>query len=251
MNVGTPKQLFEANGFIGPETLFDQSTMTNIAEQISEFISQNKLSQDWYSAVKPQNIDEQPVETIYDAHWSVEEIKKLCTNNDLIAKLSELMSTELVIWRTTFWIKEPGARRVEWHQDTYKEEQLGSFPNINAWIALDEAPENNCLWFADSTHREIIDLDQFKQPNYVEQLMSGTKLPFPPVDPETTISKMPLQPGQCVIFDGRTLHGSPPNLSDKRRAGLVIRFIPKDYVLQGYNGKLMDSQGNEVKNKAV
>jgi ectoine hydroxylase-related dioxygenase (phytanoyl-CoA dioxygenase family) len=46
------------------------------------------------------------------------------------------------------------------------------------------------------------------------------------------IRQVPLRAGECVMFDGRVLHGSPPNRTTKRRAGLVVRFVPHDLELR-------------------
>lgn len=234
------KARFEREGFIGPVTLLGRSEMNAFSESLAGFITEGKQAQEWYSSVACSDADNQvPVETLYDSHWQLDAVRKLCTRQGLISLLENLMGTELSIWRTTFWIKEPGARRVEWHQDTYKEERLGSFPNINAWVALDDAPEDNCLRFCNGTHKSIIDLSVFKDEDYVSYLKGSELLPPPPLGREVAITEVPLTAGQCVIFDGRTLHGSPPNKTTVRRAGIVIRFIPTGYELNGFSGKVM------------
>ena len=40
------------------------------------------------------------------------------------------------------------------------------------------------------------------------------------------IVSVPLEPGQMVIFDVFTAHGASPNLSNQRRAGFAIRYMP-------------------------
>ena len=35
----------------------------------------------------------------------------------------------------------------------------------------------------------------------------------------------PLEPGQMSLHHGLTVHGSEPNLSDRRRCGYVIRYV--------------------------
>ena len=84
--------------------------------------------------------------------------------------------------------------------------------------------------FVAGTHREIIALERFRDTEYVDRLKAGEELPDPPVCGE--VVPMPLKPGQCVLFDGRVLHGSPPNPRTQRRIGLVVRFIPRDLELQ-------------------
>jgi hypothetical protein len=220
---------FVATGVAGPLTLIPQPEMDRIAAALRPLIDERRAAEWFYSAVSPDDWTEKPVETIYDAHRDHPQVRRLAEHPALADWAAALLGEPAKIWRTTFWIKADGARRVEWHQDTYKDEGLGSFPNVNAWIALDAATPENCLCFVPGTHREIIALDRFSKAGYVAQLRRSEALPPPPIDGTALV--MPLKPGQCVFFDGKVLHGSPPNSSAARRAGLVVRFVPRDLEL--------------------
>lgn len=205
--------------------------MGRLRTRIAKLIDEKRAAERIYSAVTPEDGPDDPVETIYDAHLYDEEVRRLATHPTLVGLAEAMLGTKVSLWRTTFWIKSPGARRLEWHQDTYKSEGLGSFPNINAWVAIDETTEDNCVWLVSGTHASVIDLQTFKSPGYVENLRSSPRLPAPPVAAPQGIAKMILRSGECFLFDGRVLHGSQPNQSPGRRAGVVIRFIPRDLVL--------------------
>lgn len=227
------KQDFCKKGFAGPITLLPPEEILRLRHNLEGLIQSRRTAEKVYSTVIPVAGDGNPLETIYDAHLDNPDVRSLATHPLLSSLAADLLDADVVVWRTTFWIKSAGARRLEWHQDTYKEEGFGSFPNLNAWIALDETEENNCVWLVDGTHREIIDLDAFKSPEYVQSLRITDALPSPPGKAAKTITKMVLQPGQFFLFDGRTLHGSPPNKLTTRRAGIVIRFIPVGTRLPG------------------
>jgi hypothetical protein len=106
-----------------------------------------------------------------------------------------------------------------WHQDQ------GLWPIWNpaatsCWVAIDECtPENGCLEFLRGSHRGGI----------VEHVMpEGSFHPYIPedrIDPERVV-QVPMQPGDAVFFDGRVLHYSPPNRSDRRRLGMVAVYSP-------------------------
>ncbi len=217
-------------GFSKPVRIFSEIQMKCLNDRFEDYLNKNKRADSWYSAVNVVNGDNNPVETIYDAHSGGLNLSEIVENKDILDIAQCVLRGNVEIWRTTFWIKEPGARRVEWHQDTYKTEGFGSFPNINAWLAMDHARSDNCLRFVEKTHFNIIDLDVFKDDSYVEKLKCSPDLPPPPVIGD--VVTVELQPGECVFFDGRCLHGSPPNRSDVRRAGLVVRFIPEGYRLK-------------------
>lgn len=220
---------FAARGFTGPLTLMPELEMNRLVTELEPLIASERRPETYYSAVTPDTGRDEPVEAFYDAHRRNPLVRQLAMRTELAGWASAVLDGPVKVWRTTFWIKSPGARRIEWHQDTYKDEGLGSFPNANVWIALDEATMENCMRFVPGTHRDIIALDRFKSAGYLAQLREGEALPDPPV--EGRVTPMPLRPGQCVLFDGRVLHGSPPNLSAGRRVGLVVRFIPRDLQL--------------------
>lgn len=197
---------FESKGHFQPVTLFAEEEMAEMRGAMESLIEARKRAESSYSEVKAEGGDGDPIETIYDAHLTDPAVRRMATH-PLLARLArDLLGEPAKLWRSTFWIKSPGARRLEWHQDTYKSEGFGSFPNLNAWIAVDATNEDNAVQMASGTHRAIIDL---------------------------AVEKMVLRAGQCFVFDGRVLHGSPPNRSEGRRAGIVVRFIPGSLNLPG------------------
>lgn len=166
-------------------------------------------------------------------------MRRLATH-PLLAELGQVLLGEPVkVWRTTFWIKSVGAKRLEWHQDTYKAEGFGSFPNLNAWIAIDPTDESNAVRMASGTHRDLIALSEFKRPEYLAALQDSPDLP-PPLAAPLGVDSMVLKAGQAFVFDGRVLHGSPPNRTHGRRAGIVVRLIPKSLTLKGLTTPCLD-----------
>ncbi len=225
------KQRFERIGFAGPFTLCSVAHMAEVRERLALLIQERRAEESIYSAVKSNMGDGKALEAIYDAHHDDDTVLELATHPEIVTRARAILGDPLCVWRTTFWIKPPGGRRLEWHQDTYKSEGFGSFPNINAWIAVDDATDGNCVQLVEGSHKEIIDLSVFREPDYIRELQRHDGLPYPPASTDRKIVKMVLKPGQFFIFDGRILHGSPPNKTENRRAGLVVRFIPRDISL--------------------
>jgi ectoine hydroxylase len=223
---------FEKKGHFQPVTLFAEEEMAEMRGAMESLIEARKQAESSYSEVKAEGGDGDPIETIYDAHLTDPVVRRMATHPMLARLARELLGEPAKLWRSTFWIKSPGARRLEWHQDTYKSEGFGSFPNLNAWIAVDGTSEDNAVQMASGTHREIIDLAEFKRPDYVAAMRASPELP-PPVRATMGVEAMVLRAGQCFVFDGRVLHGSPPNRGEGRRAGIVVRFIPRSLELAG------------------
>lgn len=229
------REKFARDGFLGPITIMSPEEMALIRDYLRNDIDDLAHDETIASQVASLSHEGLPLKALYDRHQSDAIVSNLATHPEIVNRAKDVLSSDsLRLWRSTFWIKQPFARRLEWHQDTYKDEGLGSFPNINAWIAIDEATEENGVRLVAGTHRSILDRACFKTEEYVRSLQESFDLPSPPAtvkDPQ--ITTMALQPGQCFIFDGRVLHGSPSNDSPHRRAGFVTRFIPSDVELPG------------------
>jgi non-haem Fe2+, alpha-ketoglutarate-dependent halogenase len=230
---------FERKGHFQPVTLFTEEEMALMRAELEALIEARKRAESSYSEVRAEGGDGDPIETLYDAHLTDPVVRRLATHPLLGRLAKELLGGAAKVWRSTFWIKSSGARRLEWHQDTYKSEGFGSFPNLNAWIAIDPTTEENAVRMASGTHRSIIDLSEFRRPDYVAQMKASPELPEPIAAP-MGVERMVLRAGQAFVFDGRVLHGSPPNRAEGRRAGIVVRLIPRDLELKGLSTPCLD-----------
>jgi hypothetical protein len=110
------------------------------------------------------------------------------------------------------------------HQDwsVVDENQFHSF---NVWVTLNDIGEKDgALWIIPGSHR-------------INQKIRGCGILYPDYSylNEKLISKkvsIPLKAGEGILFFHSTLHGSPPNLSDKPRIVAVNSILPKDAPLR-------------------
>ena len=92
------------------------------------------------------------------------------------------------------------------------------------WLAIDDADEENgCLWVVPETHNgQIYDhvepAGEYNQNEFREVLEARDMEEVP----------VPLKSGSALFFDGRLLHRSGPNLSDRDRACYVIHNTTAD-----------------------
>ena len=134
---------FQRDGFLGPYTIAEPDEMDSIRSRLEADIENESRDETIASQVTPITDDGRPLRTLYDRHLTDPTVRRLATDPGIVERAKQLLSEELLLWRSTFWIKQPLARRLEWHQDTYKDEGFGSFPNVNAWIAIDVATAEN------------------------------------------------------------------------------------------------------------
>ena len=160
-----------------------------------------------------------PNSRLHCRHLDHEFLRELCRSPNLIAAASQLMGTDLQVWSTNFWLKEPGGTAVPWHQD------IDYWPlnpplNLTMWIAIDSVDEeNSCVQVIPGSHRRSYEHKS------VSGQMLGKEAQFDPAqEPDPVL--LQLKPGQAAIFNERLLHYSTPNSSQRRRLGFGVRIIP-------------------------
>jgi ectoine hydroxylase-related dioxygenase (phytanoyl-CoA dioxygenase family) len=126
------------------------------------------------------------------------------------------------LFASHYIVKPPGdGQPVLWHQDAAYW-PLDPMEVVTVWLAVDAStPENGCLRIVPGSHlqatgalRSVTDIDNV--------LSSQTTLA---VDENSAVDVV-LQPGDVEVHHPNVIHGSGPNLSTRRRAGLTIRYIP-------------------------
>ncbi|KAM3867090.1 putative alpha-ketoglutarate-dependent hypophosphite dioxygenase [Diretmus argenteus] len=112
---------------------------------------------------------------------------------------------------------------VAWHQDMrYWGIAGGSV--LSVWLALDDSlKENGALQVIPGSHCSGM-LPHHPATRLGNMLSVNQAIPDELVEPEKAVL-CPLFAGQMSIHDGFLVHASDPNTSQKRRCGLVIRYV--------------------------
>ena len=119
--------------------------------------------------------------------------------------------------------KPPGAAGATYHQDS-SEHGSDRVGELQFWLALAEVPpEMSAMRFVSRSHREGPLGSVFKddQGNLLEQYPNLTSVLelSPPFH---------YQPGDCTVHHGYTVHGGPPNSTDKSRWSYLFSYSPSD-----------------------
>ncbi len=142
----------------------------------------------------------------------------------ILDAVEDVIGPDILCWTTNFFIKEaksPGF--VSWHQDaTY----WGLEPDdvVTAWVALTKSDlASGCMKVIPGTQTaaQIPHVDTFHKDN----LLSRGQEVAVAVD-EAQAVDIVLQPGEISLHHIKLVHGSAPNLSDDRRIGFALRYIP-------------------------
>ncbi|KAM6976730.1 L-threonyl-[L-threonyl-carrier protein] 4-chlorinase [Aplochiton taeniatus] len=113
---------------------------------------------------------------------------------------------------------------VAWHQDM-KYWGIDGGPVLSIWLALDDSlPENGALQVIPGSHCSGL-LPHHLATRPGNMLTVNQEIPAELVQADKTVI-CPLLAGQMSIHDGLLVHASDPNTSQKRRCGLVARYVP-------------------------
>jgi non-heme Fe2+,alpha-ketoglutarate-dependent halogenase len=175
---------------------------------------------------------------VRDRHLDSRLVYDMCTHPAIVNCVEKLLSPNLLLWRSQFFVQEAGSGRLSaWHQDKdysglYKIPSTrapdgGIGRTVSAWLALEDATiENGCVQIVRGSHALGVIPDRPVQNRDQEMYNKGLELQLD-IDP-TDIVPMQTNQGSFFVFNEMTVHGSVPNLGTRRRVGLSIRFSPSE-----------------------
>ena len=155
----------------------------------------------------------------------------------ILDPVEDILGPDILCWASRFFIKDPGdGGFVSWHQDvTYW--GLDITENIvTAWLALTPATRaNGVMKVIPGSHHKLL---PHREGAGSKLTVRGQEVAVD-VD-ETQAVYMELAAGEMSLHHVLLFHASDVNVSDQRRIGLAIRYIPtrvkpleglaKDYV---------------------
>ena len=205
---------FRRDGYLFPVPMLSQDEVAAARADLARYEA-------WLGKPLPET--ERKWRTMPFAHlpW----FNKLVRDPRVLDVVEDLIGPDILVWTSTFWIKEPRSPHVAaWHQD-------------NAYFGLDPS-EEVCAWLAltdaDSTAGCMNVIPWWGQaprvlhhaPAQVEvSINRGTQSVVEPFD-ETAKVAMELKAGSFSVHHGLCMHASAPNGADYRRIGLGFNYIP-------------------------
>ena len=156
---------------------------------------------------------------VHNRHLDHRLIWDLATDPEIISRMQCLYGDDLLMWRTNFFVKEPGAKEIPWHQD-HNYWPLEPPVIASAWIAIDESTvENSCLQVIPGSHRRTL-----PHVRATEDMGFAEMGDLDYLDLSQAVD-LEMRPGEFILFNERTVHHSESNRSQKRRIGLAVRVV--------------------------
>jgi 1,5-anhydro-D-fructose reductase (1,5-anhydro-D-mannitol-forming) len=196
----TPAEVaqFDARGFIGPF----------------------RCDADWQHVIVP-------IKKGTNLHLGDPATFDVCAHPSIACRADQLLGSRgIALFKSRFVVKLPaGGATVAWHQDV-GDTNGGYFPDgepvpsITCWLALDRASAaSGALRVIPGTHKHLYgDYRARLRARLVEDGAINEEL----LNEAVTLE---LEAGEFYLFHSWVLHGSPPNATSARRAGLNARFV--------------------------
>ena len=238
MNLEAEKQCFAKQGYIGPFKLWEPDVMTNWWKSLRrELLVPGRES---------RAVFDNPVN--YDRHLDINALSDLVTEPAIVKRFQALLGSDILCWRTEFFPKNPGDPGTGWHQvERYAigEAQRGMLEptittkempmELTAWIAFTPATiKNGCLKLIPGSHRtwRYNEKGSTKwDDSSSENTFFGYNYEELKLDPnwqadDEHVAHVEMEPGECIIFTARCIHGSNPNTDNCQRMGFSVRVVP-------------------------
>jgi chlorinating enzyme len=152
---------------------------------------------------------------------------EFCEHPAILDMVEQLVGPDIILWGTsTFYKKASKGAATPWHRDTVN--MMISPPAATlVWIAATEARiDNGCLRFiSGSNNSPTVGEHHEWKIDTADGYESGIEIDRKEYDANKAVD-VELEPGQMVIFNAHTIHGSRPNQGTRDRASFTLRYMP-------------------------
>ncbi len=142
----------------------------------------------------------------------------------LLDVIEQAIGPDIILWGCQVFCKPPkDGMEVPMHQDG-RYWPIRPLATCTAWVALDDSrPENGCMRVVPGSHRNghVYSHRKDTRPDLALDLVLE--------DGQVKMEEardLVLEAGQLSLHDVYMVHGSNPNRSAKRRAGVAFRYMP-------------------------
>jgi phytanoyl-CoA hydroxylase len=201
-------QRYDREGYAVFRNVLDPALMRQVSEHVAWLLTT--------PGITPENIGHH--EHSSDPFWLT-----LVRDDRLLDIAEKFIGPDIALFASAYVSKPPrDGKPVLWHQDgSYW--PIEPMKVVSLWLAVDDAtPENGCMRVIPGTHRS--DLGSLIPRSDIANVL-GSSMDEALVDESKSVNVV-LKSGDVSVHHPNIFHGSKANLSDKRRCGLTIRYIP-------------------------
>jgi len=209
---------YHDQGYVIPEFSLQPAEVEQLRETVDRMIKANP-------DIRPEHLVNAHISNANaEGVKGAEEILELTRHPGILDQVESVLGSDIILWGCQLFCKPAGdGMEVPWHQDGHYW-PIRPLANCTVWLAIDDSViENGCLRVLPRSHqaqrlfghhhdeRENLTLNKAVDDEHRQE--------FDETDVE-------LRAGQMSLHDVYLVHGSNRNTSNRRRAGLAIRYMP-------------------------
>ncbi|NQX57877.1 phytanoyl-CoA dioxygenase family protein [Paenibacillus qinlingensis] len=225
---------YRIDGFVAVEHVLNEEEVELSIEALNDLIfKDDKGAQIQFTKpVSELKNDEEKELAIRKVHNFVqvdEQLRSIAEHPSILSMVQDILGETPKLVQNMALLKPPhGGGEKPWHQDMAYGNLAFEKPVVGVWIALDEAAlDNGCMHVIPGSQADGA------TPHYA---IRDWQLCDAHVQVERDVA-VPLLPGGIILFHGLLKHGTPYNLSTKKRRALqfhyvgesAIKLTPKEY----------------------
>ncbi len=203
------KQFYRDNGYLlGLPPIFTTAEMAGLNAELPNLLA----------LLRPGESSKD----IREWHEASTYLHEICLNPKILDLVEGVLGPDFYCWASNFFIKDPRSpSTVGWHQDSYYW-PMAPHNSVTVWLAFDDVDEvNGGMKLIPKSHLGgVIKHRRSTETSSVLTLELEDGSDFS----ADAAVQWRLKAGECSLHDDRAIHGSPANPSDRRRAGLTIRY---------------------------
>ncbi|MEP7064197.1 MAG: phytanoyl-CoA dioxygenase family protein [Betaproteobacteria bacterium] len=158
------------------------------------------------------------------------EFLELAKDPDILDMVEQLIGPDIILWGCHVFCKPAGdGHETPWHQDGHYW-PIRPLANCTVWVALDESStRNGCLRVIPQSHAAKVTHPHLREKR--DDVVLSQRTEDDAFDARDAVD-LELKPGQMSMHDVFMIHGAGTNRSDRRRAGVALRYMPGSSVFE-------------------
>ena len=209
---------WEDDGYVVPAYRVPEARMAVLGAALEEVVAAN-------AGTRPEQLPNIHITNGAGTHLKGHPaFLEIALDEDLLDLVSGVIGGDVAMWGCQIFCK-PGADGMEvpMHQDG-QYWPIRPLATCTVWLAIDDSDRaNGCLTVIPGSHRDRV--------HYRHRTRTGGDIVLnQAVDDRRAFDRPPayveLERGQLSMHDIYLVHGSAPNTSGRRRAGVAIRYMP-------------------------
>lgn len=220
----TPEQIqtYNEKGYLSPMRIFDAARAREVRAYIDDLLTSVLSAGD-----RRNNYSINAYHPVCAGLWD------LVTDPTIVSLVTDILGEEVVCWGSHLFAKLPNDPKVvPFHQDAVYW-PLTPTRTVTLWLAIDDADaENAAMQFVPGSH--LNGAIEHNKKGLDGTRVLGTEAVGLDAYPDRFLNA--LAAGEASLHSDLLLHGSEANTSNRRRAGLTMRYAAADVrLIEGYD----------------